>query len=105
MSKRRMVGWQSLAVENTELPAQSPADTETPVESTASDQVSAKPTPAPRAVVAAPQVEEPASDGPSASAQAPVSSGVVQDPAVPRRRMAGWQPLTVAHTAAPVTAS
>lgn len=93
MSKRRMVGWQPLAVENT-APAQLRADTQTPspVESTASDQVSAKPTPAPAAQ-------------PEASAQAPGSSGLVQDPDLPRRRMAGWKPLTVAHTAAPVTAS
>ena len=105
MSKRRMVGWQPLSVENTDAPAQSPADiqTQTPVESTAPEQVSAEPTPAPSAPVAEPQVEQPAE--PAASAQAPVSSGSVQDPAVPRRRMEGWQPLSVANTAAPTTAA
>lgn len=105
MSKRRMVGWQPLSVENTETPAQSPADiqTQAPVEPTAPEQVSAEPTPAPSAPVVEPQVEQPAE--PAASAQAPVSSGPVQDPAVPRRRMEGWQPLTVANTAAPATAA
>src|SRR5699024_2673480 len=105
MSKRRMVGWQPLSVENTDAPAQSPADiqTRTPVESTAPEQVSAEPTPAPSAPVAEPQVEQPAE--PAVSAHAPVSSGSIKDPSAPRRLIEVCQPLSVANTAAPDTAA
>lgn len=105
MSKRRMVGWQPLAVENTDAPAQPvpPARNQAPAEPTAPEQVAPEPTSAQAVAVPEPQVEQPAE--PVASEQAPVSSGPVQDPDVSRRRMAGWQPLTVANTAAPVTAA
>ncbi|WP_022870246.1 cytochrome b/b6 domain-containing protein [Yaniella halotolerans] len=104
MSKRRMVGWQPLAVENTDAPTPAPADTDPqpPVEPVTSEQATSEPTPAPAAPVAEAPVEQPA-EQPAANVQAPASSGPVQDPAVARRRMAGWQPLTVANTAAPDT--
>src|SRR5690625_240740 len=94
MSKRRMVGWTPLAVENTDAPQQSPPTS---------------PTPQPQAAPPAePQPQsEPAAEQPAAPKAAPapvaaaVSDGPVQDPNVPRRRMADWQPLTVANTAAP----
>jgi len=95
MTKRRMVGWQPLAVENTDAPVQVPS---TAVEPAA---------PAPSAVpqTTQPVVEQPIAAQPAAAAHqtAPVqATGPVQNPDVPRRRMAGWQPLTAANTAAPV---
>ena len=97
MAKRRMLGWQPLAVENTDAPAPpTPAVEPEPVAPTATpvaEQSAPEPQTAARPEVAAPQA-------------APVqTSGVIQDEHIPRRRMAGWQPLTVANTAAPVAAA
>ena len=101
MSKRRMVGWTPLAVENHDAPAepQAPAQPDTPVERTAPEPAAA-PTPE-----VAPQTEQPVAEAPAPAApeQPAAGSGPVQDPEVPRRRMAGWQPLTVANTAAPAS--
>src|SRR5699024_7305508 len=102
MSKRRMVGWQPLTVENTAVPAQLSADTQTQARarSTVSDQVPAESIPAPSVPVAAPQAAQP--EELTANAAASGLSGPVQDPAVPRRRMAGWTPLSVAGDTAQV---
>src|SRR5699024_5896171 len=95
-SKRRMVGWQPLAVENTDAPAQAaPSD-------------AIEPAPAAPAPAAAPPVEQPVDEQPVAAqpeVAAAQAAGPVQDANVQRRRMAGWQPLTVANTAAPVAAA
>src|SRR5699024_10407155 len=119
MSKRRMAGWRPLTVENQQTPPvpQIEPDQETTPEPVAVQSAVAQPDPAaqvavvrhlrmavwqplcatessatePSAVqlgVADPVVEEPV-----AAPAAP--SGPIQDPDVPRRRMAGWQPLTV----------
>ena len=99
MSKRRMVGWRPLAVENHDAPSepQPPAQPDTPVEQTAPE-----PAVAPATSQVAPQAEQPVAEAPAVTTDQPVAvSGPVQDPDVPRRRMVGWQPLTVANTAAP----
>src|SRR5699024_7661767 len=70
---RRMAGWQPLSVANTAVKASPP-----------------EPAPA-EPVVEEPVLEEPIAETPRTSA------GPIQDPEVPRRRMAGWTPLTVAH--------
>src|SRR5699024_237611 len=75
---RRMAGWQPLSVANTAVKASPP-----------------EPAPA-EPVVEEPVLEEPLAETPGTSA------GPIQDPDVPRRRMAGWTPLTVAHDAPPV---
>lgn len=97
MTKRRMVGWQPLAVENTDAPVQpAPAVNPQPVAPAAS---------------AAPQAEQPVVEQPKPAppeagpAQAVPAQGVVQDENIQRRRMAGWRPLAVANTAAPVNAA
>ena len=100
MVKRRMVGWQPLAVENTDAPVQAPPPS-------APETESAAPAAAPRAeqpvVEQQPEPQEPqVAAAQAAPAQAPA---IIQDENVPRRRMAGWQPLTVANTAAPVAAA
>ncbi|GAA4114940.1 cytochrome b/b6 domain-containing protein [Enteractinococcus coprophilus] len=98
MTKRRMVGWQPLIVEHTDAPAQVP--------STAVEPAAPAPSAAPQTTQ--PVVEQPIAAQPAAAAQqtAPAqATGPVQDPDVPRRRMAGWQPLTAANTAAPVAAA
>ena len=110
LSKRRMVGWQPLTVENTAALVPNAS-----VETTAA-KPEAAPQPSAASVVAVsapsqPTVAQSAVPAPSVAATEPaaapvqpaVSSGPIQDPSVPRRRMAGWQPLTVAHDA-PVAA-
>src|SRR5690625_1274794 len=98
MSKRRMGGWTPLAVENTDAPQQSPPTPPTPQPQAAPP---AEPQPQPE-----PAAEQPAApEAAPAPVAAAVADGPVQDPHVPRRRMAGWQPLTVANTAAPAAAS
>lgn len=96
MSKRRMVGWRPLAVEAQDDPRVIPsaAEPEAPVEPATPEPAvspiepgqSAAPTPEPTPV----------------EASDTAATGPVQDSSVQRRRMAGWQPLTVANTAAPV---
>jgi len=107
MSKRRMVGWAPLTVENTDAPQpsassaisvlepQAPPQAETQTELAETNQsVPAEDTSTPAA--------EPA--GTPEPAVQSVASGPIQDPTVPRRRMAGWQPLSVARDGAPVAA-
>src|SRR5690625_2029406 len=108
MSKRRMVGWAPLTVENTDAPQPSASsaisvlepqptpqsETQTEFAET-SQSVPAEGTSSPAA--------EPA--GAPEPAVQPVASGPIQDPTVPRRRMAGWQPLSVARDGAPVAAT
>ncbi|GAA4477465.1 hypothetical protein GCM10023190_17190 [Enteractinococcus fodinae] len=92
MSKRRMVGWQPLAVENPDAPTAAPA----PAAPQAAPEPAQTPAPQPEHTPAAEQ------SAAAAAQAAPVADGPPQDPNVPRRRMAGWQPLTVANTAGPV---
>lgn len=92
MAKRRMLGWQPLAVENTDAPAQPTPAVE----------------PEPVAPAATPVAEQPTATPPQAAvprAEPVQTNGVIQDEHIPRRRMAGWQPLTVANTAAPGAAA
>lgn len=101
MSKRRMVGWRPLAVENQDAPsvAPPPAEPETSVEPASSAAPAA-------AVDQSPAPPEPVQPAQPAAEPAPAAStGPVQDTSVQRRRMAGWQPLSVANTAAPGTSA
>src|SRR5690625_3020990 len=104
MSKRRMVGWRPLAVENTDTPAETTAPATT------------TPEPAPAAPAVEPQPA--AAEQPEAAVQhtataqdtgvvqePPRQDGPVRDPHIPRRRMAGWEPLAVANTAGPAPAT
>jgi len=94
MSKRRMVGWQPLAVENTDAPA-APADAPAEPQSVTEHAAPApEPTPVQEPVAAEPVVAANGRSGPAAD-------GPIQDPNVARRRMAGWEPLAVANSAAP----
>lgn len=95
MSKRRMVGWQPLAVENTDAPTAAPA----PAEPQAAPEPA--PTPAPQPEPTPAPAAEPVAEQPAASHSAPAADGPLQDPNVARRRMAGWQPLAVARDGAP----
>jgi len=88
MSKRRMVGWQPLAVENTEAPA-------APAALTLDEPQLIEPTPATEQPTVAAAEAAPASA--TLAAPAVAQGGPIQDPNVPRRRMAGWQPLAVTH--------
>ena len=90
MSKRRMVGWQPLAVENTATATMSQASAEPePVQATRPPETAQQ--------TSQPQAPIDASEGVTAAPASP--AGPIQDPDVARRRMAGWQPLTVAHAA------
>src|SRR5690625_1089564 len=102
MAKRRMVGWQPLAVENTDAPVATASSAAVEPEHTAPAPASNSQQPA-AASVSEPVTAAPAATEAAPSAEAaPVADGPVQDPNLPRRRMAGWQPLAVANTAAPV---
>ena len=107
MSKRRMVGWQPLAVENASAPMVPLADiknsTEPTVSQTAAPQAAEAPALPPETAAEPAQAQEApvrAAAG-EVPAQAVQSSGPIQDPDVPRRRMAGWTPLSVAHDGPP----
>lgn len=93
MSKRRMVGWHPLAVENHDPShdLQPPTEPESPVE------------PVEPAEPATDQGSEPAA-APAPETPVATPSQPVQDSSVQRRRMTGWKPLTVANTAAPAAA-
>src|SRR5699024_663470 len=123
MSKRRMAGWRPLTVENQQTPpvAQIEPDQETTPEPVAEQSAAAPAEPAVQDAVVRPRrmagwqplsatessatepsavepgVADPVVEEPVAAPAAP--SGPIQDPDVPRCRMAGWQPLTVAHDA------
>lgn len=100
MSKRRMVGWQPLAVENTDAPNPS-----VPPAAVEPEHAPQPPAPAVVEPQAAPSpVTEPVVEAAPAAAPPqtePVADGPIQDTSVARRRMAGWQPLTVGNSAAP----
>lgn len=94
MSKRRMVGWRPLAVENTDAPAETTAPPTTTTE------------PAPAAEQPEAAVQHTATAHDTGVVQEPArQDGPVQDPHIPRRRMAGWEPLAVANTAGPAPAT
>jgi len=93
MSKRRMIGWQPLAVEKTDRPGQVPLPAAVEPELVA---------PAPSA---APPIEEPAVEQPvTAQPRIAAQQASIPDANIQRRRMTGWQPLSAANTAAPVAA-
>ena len=95
MLKRRMIGWQPLATENTDV--------------LTAPRAPAEPEPVPR-VSMEPAVanqhpngsQVPNGTSPEVAVQSTTTSRSAQDPNVPRRRMAGWQPLSAARDGAPI---
>src|SRR5690625_2247578 len=97
MLKRRMIGWQPLATENTYVLTVPGAH--------------AEPEPVQHMTKEPPVVDQPSNGhqapngtGPDIAVQPTTTSGSVQNPNVPRRRMAGWQPLSTARDSAPIAA-
>ena len=108
MSKRRMVGWAPLSVENTAAPQPTASSTIAVLEPQTTPE-SATPTElteTPQSVAAdgaSATAAEPRSEA-SGTAERPAASGPIQDPNVSRRRMVGWQPLSVARDGSPASA-
>src|SRR5699024_1961104 len=85
--RRRMAGWEPLVEANTAGPT--PA---APAPAAAASHQAASAEPEAAAVAT-----EPVAATPAPAPVQPASAGALQDPSIPRRRMAGWQPLAVAH--------